>query len=94
MAHCISKATRKKMLASIQCVGCRVDPSTVQQVGNSPGVANYRRPQCVWDESEQRVLRAFALGQERERLTRDVCLKMQAFLVRLEGCFIPKEFVE
>ena len=44
--------------------------------------------------SEQRVLCAFALGQERERLTRDVCLKMQAFLVRLEGCFIPKQFVE
>jgi hypothetical protein len=71
-----SKATRNKMLASIQCVACRVDPST------------------VGTGSEQRVLRPFALGQERERLTRDVCLKMQAFLVSLEGCFIPKQFVE
>ena len=75
--------------------GANVPPA---QSGTASGLANTAcmvGANCAFGTgSEQRVLRAFALGQERERLTRDVCLKMRAFLVRLESCFIPKQFVE
>jgi hypothetical protein len=43
---------------------------------------------------EQRVMRALALGEERQRLFYDIGLEMSAFLMRLEGGFVTEQFVE
>src|SRR6516165_4564994 len=44
--------------------------------------------------SQQRVLRAFALCQERQRLAGDIGLEMRALLVRLEGRLVAEQLVE
>ena len=44
--------------------------------------------------SQQRVLRPFALGQQRQRLARDIGLEVVALLVRLEGGLVAEQFVE
>jgi hypothetical protein len=45
-------------------------------------------------QSQQRVLRAFAFGEERQRLAGDVGLEMRALLMRLEGSFVAKQFLK
>jgi len=39
-------------------------------------------------------LHALALGQQRQRLARDVGLEMRALLMCLEGGFVAEEFIE
>src|SRR5258706_13607359 len=43
---------------------------------------------------QQRVLRAFAFGEQRQRFACDIGLEMRALLMRLEGGFVTKQFVE
>src|SRR5262249_24286974 len=44
--------------------------------------------------SQQRVLRAFALCEQGQRLACNIGLEMRAFLMRLEGGLIAEQFVE
>src|SRR5260370_41881843 len=43
---------------------------------------------------QQRILRAFAFFEQRQRFACDVGLEMRAFLMRLEGGLVAKQFVE
>ena len=43
---------------------------------------------------QQRVLRAFALGEQRQGLAGDIGLEMRALLMRLEGGLVAEQFVE
>jgi hypothetical protein len=91
MCHCLECQRRTGAVASNQARFRRHDPNACRP-GRRASVT--RRLPSGREGSEQRVLGAFALGEERQRLTRDVCLKIRAFLVRLECCFITKQFVE
>src|SRR5258708_35984693 len=43
---------------------------------------------------QQRVVRAFTFGEQRQRLACDIGLEMRALLMRLEGGFVAEQFVE
>ena len=45
-------------------------------------------------QSQQRVLRAFAFRQQRQRFAGDVGLEMRALLMRLEGGLVAEQLVE
>src|SRR5690348_15602206 len=55
---------------------------------SGPAAASVRRA------LDQRVLRAFTLGEERQRLAGDIVLEMRADLMLGEGGLIAKQFVE
>jgi len=65
----------------------------VEMIG-PPRQASGGPPHCVEARLYQRVLRAFALGQQRECFTGDVGLEMWALLMGLERGFVAEQFVK